>query len=132
MSNFSPVFIVDDEPAHAGLIEILIDDIAAGTPTTIVDPTDVDSIAGSAPFGSQLLLDRRLGTRDSLDVVQHLSEDRPDIRVTLMSAFITESDRIEARAAGASAVFEKPMDLDGWRNQLLAVVIAGTSSRRAA
>lgn len=132
MTDFASIIIVDDEPAHAGLIEILLDDVAPGSDIAIVAPSDVDSLANRAAFGSQLLIDRRLGSRDALEVVQQLHQDRPDIRVTLMSAFITETDRTEARQAGASAVFEKPMDLDGWRNQLLALVLAGTTQRRAA
>lgn len=132
MTNFSHVLIVDDEPAHAGLIEILLDDIAPGSVSTIIDPSEVDDIAQHAPFGAQLLIDRRLGDRDALDVVQLLSSDRPDLRITLMSAFITEADRVDARQAGASAVFEKPMDLDGWRNQLLTLVVTGAAPRRAA
>ncbi|MBT5774293.1 MAG: response regulator [Dehalococcoidia bacterium] len=132
MTDFANIIIVDDEPAHAGLIEILLDDVAPGSNIAIVDPSDIDSLATRAAFGSQLLIDRRLGSRDALDVVQRLSQDRPDIRVTLMSAFITETDRTEARHAGASAVFEKPMDLDGWRNQLLALVVAGATQQRAA
>jgi DNA-binding response OmpR family regulator len=132
MTSFAHILIVDDEPAHAGLIEILLDDVAPTSNSTIIDPSEVDQLADRAPFGAQLLIDRRLGARDALDLVRQLAQDRPDIRITLMSAFITETDRIEARAAGASAIFEKPMDLDGWRNQLLALVVAGTTQRRAA
>ena len=132
MSNFPHVLIVDDEPAHAGIIEILIDDIARGTDVTVVDLAELGSLASRAPFGAQLLIDRHLGDRDALEIVRQLAEDRPDIRVTVMSAFIDEIDRIEARQAGASAVFEKPMDLDGWRNELLALVLAGARERRAA
>jgi len=132
MSNFAKIIIVDDEPAHAGLIEILLDDIAPGSDIASVDPSAVDTLAELAPFGAQLLIDRRLGNRDALEIVQQLASDRPDIRITLMSAFITEADRTAARQAGASAVFEKPMDLDSWRNQLLALVVTGASQRRAA
>ena len=132
MTNFANIIIVDDEPAHAGLIEILLDDIAPGSDIAIVDPSEIDALAERASFGAQLLIDRRLGSRDALDLVQQLATDRPDMRITVMSAFITEADRIQARQAGASAVFEKPMDLDGWRNQLLALVVTGVGHRRAA
>ena len=132
MSNFAKVLIVDDEPAHAGIIEILLDDIAPGTDIAVVEPSKLDQLADTIPFGAQLLIDRRLGDRDALEVVQQLSTDRPDIRVTVMSAFVDESDRIAAREAGASVVFEKPMDLDGWRRQLLALVVAGATHQRAA
>ena len=132
MTNFANIIIVDDEPAHAGLIEILLDDIAPGSDIAVLAPSEIDALSESAPFGAQLLIDRRLGSRDALDLVQQLATDRPDMRITVMSAFITEADRIQARQAGASAVFEKPMDLDGWRNQLLALVVTGVGHRRAA
>ena len=95
-------------------------------------PSPQHQLADTIPFGAQLLIDRRLGDRDALEIVQQLSTNRPDVRVTVMSAFVDESDRIAAREAGASTVFEKPMDLDGWRRQLLAVVVAGATHQRAA
>ena len=60
MTDFANIIIVDDEPAHAGLIEILLDDVAPGSNIAIVDPSDIDSLATRAAFGSQLLIDRRI------------------------------------------------------------------------
>jgi CheY-like chemotaxis protein len=92
MTNFANIIIVDDEPAHAGLVEILLDDIAPSSDIAIVNPSEIDELSESAPCGAQLLIDRHLGNRDALKVVQHLSTDRQDMRTTLMSTFVTESD----------------------------------------
>jgi len=53
------------------------------------------------------------------------------MRITLMSTFVTESDRAAARDAGVSPAFEKPMELVGWRNQLPALIVTGVGHRRA-
>jgi CheY-like chemotaxis protein len=115
MIDGRPLVLVDDDPAHRDLIASL-----------------VGIAAPSAPTNALVLLDRRLGPRDALALLPALHALRPDLEIAVMSAFVTPEDRALLLAAGATSVFEKPGDLNGWRATLLSLLNAPDTTLRAA
>ena len=101
MNAGRPVAIVEDDAAHRDLMTHLLSVVAPGTRVSAFDPERGDELADELPFGALVLLDRRLGARDSLDLVPALLEARADLRIVLMSAFVTPEDRVACLGAGA-------------------------------
>lgn len=121
MNRGAPIVIVDDEDAHRDLIEHLLTVVAPDSSVLSLGVEAADELADRAPFGALVLLDRRLGARDSLEIVRPLRRARADLGVVVMSAFITPEDRVACHAAGATNVFQKPGDLNGWRSVLMSL-----------
>ena len=132
----APIAIVDDDDAHRDLMAHLLSVIAPGSSVTAFSPEDgaelTDELTERLPFGALVLLDRRLGPRDSLQLVPSLLGARPDVRVVVMSAFVTPEDRVDCLGSGASDVFEKPADLNGWRSILLSLSGSDQDEAKAA
>ena len=132
MNRGTPIVILEDDDAHRDLIARLLEQVAPDSPVLLLGPEDADSIADLAPFGALLLLDRRLGAHDSLPLIRPLRAQRPDLAVTVMSAFVTPEDRVTCHAAGAQSTFQKPGDLNGWRSVLMSLFDDGSALARAA
>jgi DNA-binding response OmpR family regulator len=117
----TPIVILEDDDAHRELIARLLEHVAPDSSVLPLGPEHTDSLADLAPFGALLLLDRRLGADDSLSLIRPLRAERPDLAVTVMSAFVTPEDRVMCHAAGARSTFQKPGDLNGWRSVLMSL-----------
>ena len=105
MNDGRSVMVVEDDPAHRDLITHLLALVAPSTRVSPMAADEADDLAEYAPFGSLVLLDRRLGSRDSLELVAPLLRARPDLEIAMMSAFVTAEDRSACLHAGASSVF---------------------------
>lgn len=132
MKRSAPIVIVDDDAAHRELIAHLVGIVSPQSPVTPLGPDDADELADLAPFGALILLDRRLAARDSLALVAPLRQARPDLRVALMSAFVTAEDRATCLEGGATTVFQKPGDVNGWRSTLMSLLGSDRGTARAA
>jgi two-component system, OmpR family, response regulator len=128
----APIVIVDDDEAHRELIAHLVGMVSPQSPVTPLGPERVAELADVAPFGALILLDRRLGTQDSLPLIAPLRRARPDLRVALMSAFVTAEDRATCLEGGAPTVFQKPGDVNGWRSILMSLLGSDRGAARAA
>lgn len=132
MNGGQPVVIIEDDAAHRDLVTHLLSLVAPTARVSAFDPDRSDDLADELPFGALVLLDRQLGARDSLDLVPPLLHERADLRIVLMSAFVTPEDRVACLGSGASRVFEKPGDLNGWRSTLASLLEDGWDDARAA
>lgn len=132
MNRGTPIVIVEDDDAHRDLIEQLLALVAPESIVLALGADDADDLANYTPFGALVLLDRRLGARDSLELVRPLRRARADLGVAIMSAFVTPEDRAACLAAGAGTVFQKPGDLNGWRSTLMSLFDDDRGRARAA
>ena len=132
MNRGAPIVVIDDDDAHRDLIAHLVQATAPESDVLSLEADEVDTLVERAPFGALILLDRRLGTRDALEIIGPLREIRPDVAVVVMSAFVTSEDRVLCHAAGAASSFQKPGDLNGWRSVLLSLFDDGADIARAA
>lgn len=126
------VVIVEDDPTHATLIAQILATVAPNARVEMPPPEAAPAFVAEAPFGALVLVDRRLEGGDSLALLRAVAVARPDLRLVLMSSFVTLEDRDEALHAGARSVFEKPGDLNGWRSMLLGLLAPPISGLRAA
>ena len=122
----SHMVVVDDDVDHALLVRMVLRQIAPGADVTVMtDPRELAERLAAAPEGALVLMDRRLDGRDGAAMFPALRESRPDLRLVLLSAALSDRERDRALALGAHAALEKPGSLVGWR-VLLASVVLGT------
>jgi DNA-binding NtrC family response regulator len=115
----SAVLIVDDEVDHAFIVRRMLADVAPDLPVEVIThPSGIASRLLEAPEGALVLMDRRLGPTESLDLLPGLREARPDLAVAILSAALVDEDRERALRLGALDAAEKPGTLDGWRTLL--------------
>ena len=123
----STVLIVDDDPDHAFIARHVLLGLAPDLEVRVL--TALEGLAielSAAPAGTLVLLDRLLAGVETYGALQETRAARPDLRVALLSAWLTPEEKARARAAGATATAEKPATLDGWRT-LLRGLLAGAS-----
>jgi len=129
----SAVLIVDDESAHAAIIEWVVAELAPELPVRAFPrPELLQEQLGSVPEGALLLLDRMINGRESLAMLPDLRSGRPDLTVALMSSALSEDDRARALAAGADFAVEKPGHLASWRVVLAELLMLHDGSSGAA
>ncbi len=110
------VFIVDDEPDHALIARHVLRGMAPELEVRVL--STIEGLARElavAPPGSAVLLDRLLGGVESYATLREVAAGRPDLRFTLVSAWLTPEEAERAREAGAADAAQKPANLDGWR-----------------
>ena len=127
------VLLVDDDLDHLVIVRRVLARLAPGLPvTTLVDARDLMPRLRSAPSGTLLLIDRRLGDVDGLALLGEACRVRPDLRIALLSAALTRAEEREALARGAYLAAEKPSGLDGWRALLATLLATPEQLERAA
>ena len=110
------VVIVDDEVDHALIVRLVLHQVAPdATVAVMTDPRALAARLVEAPLGSVVLLDHNLDGRDGIELLPLLAAERSDLRVVLLSAALTEPDRLRALAAGAYDAAEKPSSVAEWR-----------------
>lgn len=110
------VIIVDDEADHALIARHVLRGMAPDLDVRVLSALEgLTSELASAPRDTAVLLDRLIGGVESYATLQQVVTDRPDVRVTLVSAWLTPEEAQRAIDAGATAATEKPGSLDGWR-----------------
>ncbi|MCC6237132.1 MAG: response regulator [Dehalococcoidia bacterium] len=110
------VFIVDDEADHALIARHVLQGMAPDIDVRVLSALEgLAAELASAPRDSAVLLDRLIGGVESYPTLQEVVAARPDVRVTLVSAWLTPEEARRAREAGASVATEKPGSLEGWR-----------------
>ena len=105
------VLICDDEPLLRELMRVaLVGDYAIEEAGSVAEAIDV-----AGDFRPDVaLVDIMMPGGSGLDVVRHLGSDPAlrHVRCVVISAFAAETDRQEAKDAGASAFLAKPFDPD--------------------
>lgn len=110
------VFIVEDEADHAQIAKHVLRGMAPDIEVRVLSALEgLAAELASAPPNTAVLLDRLIGGVESYPALQRVAAARPDMRVTLVSAWLTPEEAQRARDAGASAATEKPGTLEGWR-----------------
>lgn len=121
----STVLIVDDDPDHAFIARHVLLGLAPDLEVRVL--TALDGLArelSTAPAESLVLLDRLLAGVETYAALEEARALRPDLRVALLSAWLTPEEEARAYLAGAATAAEKPATLDGWR-ALLGGLLAG-------
>lgn len=121
MTATSPtaVLIVDDEPDHAFIARRVLLDLAPGVEVEVVSArAGLEELLLGAPQGALVLLDRLLGGIETYPALEVACTARPDLRIALLSAWLTPEEGSRARTAGAYRALEKPGTLQGWRDAL--------------
>jgi DNA-binding NtrC family response regulator len=123
----SMVLIVDDDPDHAFIARHVLLGLAPEMEVRVLSALEgLAAELSAAPAGSLVLLDRLLAGVETYGALEETRAARPDLRVALLSAWLTPEEEERARSAGATAAAEKPATLDGWR-ALLRGLLGGTS-----
>ena len=120
------VLIVDDDPDHAYIARYVLLGLAPQLEVRIF--TALAGLArelAAAPADSLVLLDRLLAGVETYAALEEARAARPDLRVALLSAWLTPEEEQRARSAGATTAAEKPASLDGWR-ALLGGLLGGS------
>lgn len=110
------VIIVDDEADHALIATHVLRGMAPDIEVRVLSALEgLAAELARAPRHTAVLLDRLIGGVESYPVLREVVAARPDVRVTLVSAWLTPEEARRAHEAGASAATEKPGTLEGWR-----------------
>jgi len=121
MNELPPaVLLVDDDIDHAIIAQRVLRDLAPALPVQVAtSPETFRERLGATPTAALVLLDRMLLGRDVTKLLlPSVRAERPDLRLVLLSAALSEDDRERALRAGASAALEKPTRLADWRSLL--------------
>lgn len=108
MNQDFSIAIVDDEPAQRRLLENALQ--RAGYRT--VSCEDGTQALDATPDVNLMLLDVRMPGLSGLEVLSRLREERPQLPVILLTAYIDVRDAVAAIKQGAVDYLEKPVDLD--------------------
>lgn len=119
--------IVDDEPDHALIIRHLLGELAPGLPIEVIGTAaDLDARLRDAPGGALVLCDRLLAGTEVLPTLRGVAGERSDLTIALLSAWLSDEDRIRAMEAGATHAAQKPATLGEWRALLGDLLQAAT------
>lgn len=123
MTSTPSVVIVDDEVDHALIVRLVLHQVVPDATVTIMtDPRALAQRLVETPLGSVILLDHNLDGRDGIELLPLLAAERSDLRVVLLSAALTETNRLCALAAGAYDAVEKPSSVAEWRSFVTALL----------
>lgn len=126
----SAVVVVDDDADHAMIIGHVLAELAPQLAVTTVDEVgSADGWLSATPAGALVLIDRLLNGQDSIASLSTLRARRPDLRLVVLSAALSDGDRERALAAGAMLAAEKPAGLANWRTLLGGLLDPGGASR---
>lgn len=100
------VFIVDDDMASAESLRALVN--AIGYQTELFSSAESFLEAYDGKCSGCLVLDIRLGGMSGLDLQKLLVSSRSPLAIVIISGHADESERRQAKSAGAIAVFDKP------------------------
>ena len=102
------ILVIDDEPAIASLVEIVLGDRGYQVKTA------ADGEAGLAAFNERfyhvVITDKNLPGQDGVTVMRAIKQRRPETDVILMTGYGSKESAIAALNSGAVAYLEKPFD----------------------
>lgn len=104
------VYVVDDDPAVAGLIERVLAEHGLHTEVYADADSFLDSYRERAV--ECLLLDLRLPDASGHDLQRRLAERAEDLPVVMITGYGTASNAVEAMKLGAVDFLEKPFQAD--------------------
>jgi len=102
--------VVDDDPEQRRLLRQALEE-AGYNIVEGADGTEAVALARERLLDA-LLLDVRMPRMSGLEALRVLKDERPEIIVLLLTAFIDVRDAVAAIKAGAQDYLEKPIDLD--------------------
>ncbi len=107
------VLIVDDEPDLLDLMEITLSKMGLDT-RRAATVADARGLLDKENF-DLCLTDMRLTDGSGMEVLQHISETKPEMPVAVITAYGNTNNAIEALKAGAFDYLSKPVALDQLR-----------------
>ena len=121
----SAVLVVEDDPDHARIAQIVLMALVPGIPIEICGVrAEAARALDDLPHGTLVLMDRVLHGVEAFDAIVELRVRRPDVAIVMLSALLSSVDRTYAIACGALDAIEKPSTLAAWRSTLGALVVA--------
>ncbi|MFO7973090.1 MAG: sigma-54 dependent transcriptional regulator [Candidatus Hydrogenedentota bacterium] len=102
------IAIVDDDPGQRQLLANALERAGYDTIRCEDGPQGIEA----APEASLMLLDVRMPRMNGLEVLEKVKQDRPQLPVVLLTAYIDVRDAVKAMKQGALDYIEKPVDLD--------------------
>ncbi len=123
------VLVIDDEPAIAALIELVLKD--RGYEVHIAG----DGEAALALFGEHafqiVITDKNLPGKDGITIMREVKAARPETDVILITAYGSKESAIAALNCGATAYLEKPFDdIDDIGRRVDAIVASQRSRQK--
>jgi len=103
-----PILIVDDEKNIRLTLSQALETLGAEIDTA-ANGEEALSKLKNKEFGL-ILLDIRMPGMDGMEVLRHVREVRPDIRVIMITAYGTVESAVEAMKQGAVDFLQKPFD----------------------
>ena len=113
------IVLVEDDPAISAMLVALLE--RAGCAVTAAPSIEAARATMARLDWDLVLLDRRLPDGDSLVLCRETRESRPDGYIIIVTAEVSDSEKLRGFAAGADDYVTKPFNLD----ELLARVRAG-------
>jgi two-component system, response regulator RegA len=118
------VLLVDDE---ADLLEVMVERIEARG-VQVVTATCVDEALEciAAEEFDAVVLDFMMPGMDGIETLKRLKQDKPDLRIILLTGYATVEKSAEALKLGAIDLMEKPADID----KLVAAIKQGRAGKK--
>ena len=113
------IVLVEDDPGISALLVALLE--RSGCAVAAVRSIEAARVQLAELDWDLMLLDRRLPDGDSLVLCRETRESRPDGYIIIVTAEVSDSEKLRGFAAGADDYITKPFNLD----ELLARVRAG-------
>lgn len=108
MNECLRIGVVDDDPGQRQLLANALETAGYEVVRCATGEEGIEAAAACA----LMLLDVRLPGMSGLDVLGHVKQERPELPVILLTAFIDVRDAVSAIKTGALDYLEKPVDLD--------------------
>lgn len=116
MTTPPPIVIVDDDVDHAVIARTVLAMLAPSAAVEVVtDVRRVEEKLRAVEQGALILIDRVLDMVESFALVASLTDERPDLRVVMLSAAMSPEDARRGSEAGALLAVEKPGGLAAWK-----------------
>jgi two-component system, NtrC family, response regulator HydG len=102
------IAIVDDDPGQRQLLANALERAGYDSIRCEDGPQALDAV----PDASLMLLDVRMPGMSGLEVLEKVKQQRPQLPIILLTAYIDVRDAVNAMKQGALDYLEKPVDLD--------------------
>ncbi|MFO7750894.1 MAG: sigma-54 dependent transcriptional regulator [Desulfobacteraceae bacterium] len=104
------ILVVDDDTAHATMLETLISDWGYGIHLADDGDTGV-ALVKARPF-DLVLMDMKMVKMSGMDALRLITEYNPSLPVIMMTAYSSVDTAVEALKSGAYDYLTKPLDFD--------------------
>lgn len=118
------ILVVDDDSLLLRMTEIVLQGLGYRVVLAASGEAAWDRLQEASGAFDLVVLDQRLPDREGVSVMRDAIASWPALRFLLVTGYATDEMLLEFRAKGASAVLEKPYDIDAFADAVQRILRA--------